>query len=127
MCGEAKSGAEALALALQLRPDVVILDINMPGMSGLDALKAIRERLPATQVVVLTLHYSADLVREIMQCGRARICDEVGRGSRVGGSDRGSGGGEIIFYAGGADWRRRRFRRRRMRLAWRELGTLTVA
>jgi DNA-binding NarL/FixJ family response regulator len=67
--GEAKSGAEALVLAIQLRPDVVILDINMPGMSGLDALKAIRERLPATRVVVLTLHYSAELVREIKRVG----------------------------------------------------------
>ena len=69
VCGEAKSGAEALALTVQLLPDVVILDINMPGMSGLDALKAIRERLPATRVVVLTLHYSAELVREIKRVG----------------------------------------------------------
>jgi len=69
VCGEAKSGAEALALTVQLHPDVVILDINMPGMSGLDALKAIRERLPATRAVVLTLHYSAELVREIKRAG----------------------------------------------------------
>jgi DNA-binding NarL/FixJ family response regulator len=69
VCGEAKSGAEALALTVQLLPDVVILDINMPGMSGLDALKAIRERLPATRAVVLTLHYSAELVREIKRVG----------------------------------------------------------
>src|SRR5580698_4443639 len=67
--GEAKSGAEALALALQLQPDVVLLDINMPGMNGLDALKAIRERLPATRAVTLTLDYSAELVREIKRCG----------------------------------------------------------
>ena len=67
--GEAKSGAEALALAIQLQPDIVILDINMPGMSGLDALKAIRERLPATRAVVLTLHYSVELVREIKRVG----------------------------------------------------------
>ncbi|HXM13677.1 MAG TPA: response regulator transcription factor [Candidatus Eremiobacteraceae bacterium] len=69
VCGEAKSGAEALALALQLQPDVVLLDINMPGMNGLDALKAIRERLPATRAVVLTLDYSLELVREIKRVG----------------------------------------------------------
>ena len=69
VAGEAKSGAEALALAIQLQPDIVILDINMPGMSGLDALKAIRERLPATRAVVLTLHYSVELVREIKRVG----------------------------------------------------------
>jgi DNA-binding NarL/FixJ family response regulator len=67
--GEAKSGAEALALALQLQPDVVLLDINMPGMNGLDALKGIRERLPATRAVVLTLDYSKELVREIKRVG----------------------------------------------------------
>lgn len=67
--GEAKSGAEALALAFQLRPDVVVLDINMPGMSGLDALKAIRDRLPTTRAVVLTLHYSPGLVGEIKRIG----------------------------------------------------------
>ncbi len=67
--GEAKSGAEALAMALQLQPDIVLLDINMPGMNGLDALKAIRERLPTTRAVVLTLHYSIDLVREIKRVG----------------------------------------------------------
>lgn len=69
VCGEAKSGAEALALALQLRPHIVILDLNMPGMSGIDALRAIREGLPETQVVVLTLHFSEHLVREIVKAG----------------------------------------------------------
>jgi len=67
--GEAKSGGEALALTIQLEPDVVILDINMPGMNGLDALKAIRERLPATRAVVLTLHASQELVHQIKRFG----------------------------------------------------------
>jgi DNA-binding NarL/FixJ family response regulator len=67
--GEARSGAEALALAIQLQPDVVVLDINMPEMSGLEALKAIRERMPATRAVVLTLHYSVELVQEIRRIG----------------------------------------------------------
>ena len=67
--GEAASGAEALALALQLQPDIAVLDINMPGMSGLDALKAIRERLPATRVVILTLHYSTQWIQEIRRAG----------------------------------------------------------
>jgi two-component system response regulator NreC len=67
--GEAASGAEALALALQLQPDVAVLDINMPGMSGLDALKAIKERLPATRVVILTLHYSMEWMQEIRRAG----------------------------------------------------------
>jgi DNA-binding NarL/FixJ family response regulator len=69
VCGEAKSGAEALALAVQLRPEIIILDLNMPGMNGFDALKAIRQRVPETGVVVLTLHFSNQLVREIIRAG----------------------------------------------------------
>jgi DNA-binding NarL/FixJ family response regulator len=67
--GEASSGVETLALAIQLQPDVAVLDINMPGMSGLDALKAIRERIPATRVVILTLHYSVEWMQEIRRAG----------------------------------------------------------
>jgi DNA-binding NarL/FixJ family response regulator len=67
--GEAKSGAEALAQAIQLQPDIVVLDIHMPGMSGLDALKAIRERVPATRALILTLHYSTELIKEIRRSG----------------------------------------------------------
>ena len=67
--GEAASGADALALALQLQPDVVVLDINMPGMNGLDALKAIKERMPATRAVILTLHYSMEWMQEIRRAG----------------------------------------------------------
>jgi DNA-binding NarL/FixJ family response regulator len=69
VCGEAKSGAEALELANQLCPDVVVMDLNMPGMSGLDALRAIKGRWPEVGVVILTLHFSEPLVREIIKSG----------------------------------------------------------
>jgi DNA-binding NarL/FixJ family response regulator len=69
VCGEAKSGTEALALANQLRPDIVVMDLNMPGMTGLEALRAIKDRLPYTGIVVLTLHFSEGLVREIFKAG----------------------------------------------------------
>ena len=97
--GEATSGAEALALALQLQPDVAVLDINMPGMSGLDALKAIRERLPATRVVILTLHYSHGMDAGDSPRWRQGLCDEVGRRSRFGGRSRGRRGGKNLLYA----------------------------
>jgi DNA-binding NarL/FixJ family response regulator len=69
VCAEAKSGEEALALANQLRPDVVVMDLSMPGMSGLDALRAIKSRWPDIGVVILTLHFSKPLVREIIKAG----------------------------------------------------------
>jgi DNA-binding NarL/FixJ family response regulator len=69
VCAEAKSGEEALALANQLRPDIVVMDLSMPGMSGLDALRAIRSSLPNAGIVILTLHFSVQLVREIVKLG----------------------------------------------------------
>jgi len=52
--GEAADGAEAVELAVALRPDVLLLDLNMPGQDGLQAIKAVRERAPRTRIVVLT-------------------------------------------------------------------------
>jgi DNA-binding NarL/FixJ family response regulator len=58
-----------LALANQLRPDIVVMDLTMPGMTGLEALRTIKNRLPHTGIVVLTPHFSETLVREIFKAG----------------------------------------------------------
>lgn len=54
--GEAADGVEALRLTGELKPDVVITDINMPQMDGLDLARAVREKFPATAVIILTMH-----------------------------------------------------------------------
>src|ERR1035438_2305166 len=69
VCAEATCGEEAVALANQLRPDVVVMDLSMPGMSGLDALRAIKSRLPTAGIVILTLHVSDQLVHQIIKLG----------------------------------------------------------
>jgi two-component system nitrate/nitrite response regulator NarL len=61
---EAASGAEALALAETHRPDVALLDISMPGGSGLQVTAALRERLPATRVLILSMYDNAEYVLE---------------------------------------------------------------
>ena len=64
--GEAKDGAEALALDAQLLPDVLLMDLRMPGMDGVAAIEAIREKRPLANILVLTTYDSdADIVRAI--------------------------------------------------------------
>jgi DNA-binding NarL/FixJ family response regulator len=67
--GETKTGREAISEAERLKPAVVILDTSMPGLNGLDAAKLIRKALPQTEVLLLSMHYSDQLIREILEAG----------------------------------------------------------
>jgi DNA-binding NarL/FixJ family response regulator len=69
ICGEAKTGREAVDLAVEKQPDVVVMDIEMPELNGLEAAREIRKRLPKTEVVILSLHLSDELAYEIVQAG----------------------------------------------------------
>lgn len=69
VCAEAATGREAVALAVQHRPDVVVMDITMPELNGLDATRKIRKMLPETEVLVLSFHYSDQLVRDVVGAG----------------------------------------------------------
>jgi pilus assembly protein CpaE len=67
--GAARSGREAIDLAMQLKPDVVIMDINMPDMDGITATEAIRRKVPFTQVVILSVQSDASYMRRAMLAG----------------------------------------------------------
>jgi DNA-binding NarL/FixJ family response regulator len=67
--GEAANGAEALEKARKLRPDIVILDIVMPKVDGLEATRQIRSSLPNTKIIVLTMHESDQMVRRVFEAG----------------------------------------------------------
>jgi DNA-binding NarL/FixJ family response regulator len=69
VCAEASTGRDAVALVEQHRPDIVVMDISMPGLNGLEATRKIRKVLPKTQVVILSIHYSDQLVREVLDSG----------------------------------------------------------
>jgi DNA-binding NarL/FixJ family response regulator len=67
--GEAVNGAEALEKANKLRPNLVILDIAMPKLDGLEATRQIRSSLPDTKIIVLTMHESEQMVRRVFEAG----------------------------------------------------------
>jgi DNA-binding NarL/FixJ family response regulator len=67
--GEAVNGREAVEKANKLKPDVAILDISMPDLDGLQATQRIREAVPTTEVVILTMHESDQMVRRVLDAG----------------------------------------------------------
>src|ERR1700734_3810722 len=69
ICGEATTGAEAVAKAEQLQPDIAILDITMPELNGIDAARRIKKSSPKTEILVLSVHHSDQLIRNILDAG----------------------------------------------------------
>lgn len=69
--GEASSGSEALSAVATLQPDVVIMDVAMPGMNGIEATRRIRETNPTTAVLALTMHEDEQYFFEMLNAGAA--------------------------------------------------------
>jgi len=69
ICGEAENGRQAVELAKQLRPDLVVLDLTMPELNGLDATRKIRDALPDVHVLIQTMHDSEALAQEVLAAG----------------------------------------------------------
>jgi DNA-binding NarL/FixJ family response regulator len=69
VCGEAKTGREAVTKAEALQPDIVIMDIGMPDLNGVEAARRIRKASANTEILILSMHYSDQLIREIVDAG----------------------------------------------------------
>ncbi len=69
VCGEACDGRQAVQMAAKLRPDIVIIDIGMPQLNGLDATRQIVHMDPNVKVLILTMHESEQIVREVLAAG----------------------------------------------------------
>lgn len=87
--GEGGTAAQAIALASDLQPDVLVLDISMPGGSGLHAVPEILERVPATRILMLSVHDDSEYILESVRAGAHGYCrkdsdpDELRRAIRT--------------------------------------------
>ena len=69
VCAEASNGREAVEKAAQFKPDVAVIDIGMPELNGLEATRQIVAMHPQTEVLILTMHQSEEVVREVLHVG----------------------------------------------------------
>ncbi len=81
--GEAANGREAVEVSRKLRPDLVLMDVRMPEMDGLAATRAIKEELPETSVVMVTMHESPDYLLEAIKAGAAGYILKDAAGDRL--------------------------------------------
>lgn len=83
VCGEATTGNEAVALALKLKPDVVVLDIAMPELNGLEATRQIKRLMPETEVLILTGATTEQLVHEVFGSGARSYIYKTDAGTQL--------------------------------------------
>ena len=96
--GEATDGAAAVARALELRPDVVVMDITMEGMSGLAATREIKKHLPQAKVLVLTIHNSVEYLRQALVAGASGYVLKQAADTELAVAVRAVQRGEVFLY-----------------------------
>ena len=84
--GEAGDGREALEACRALSPDVVLMDVRMPGMDGLEATRAIKAEMPRVSVVMVTMHENPDYLLEAVRAGAAGYVLKDSSGERIAGA-----------------------------------------
>jgi two-component system response regulator NreC len=77
ICGEANDGRQAVMKAIDLNPDMIILDYSMPGMDGLHVAQEIYKALPSTLILICTLFPSRELEREAMKYGVRHVISKA--------------------------------------------------
>ena len=83
VCGEAENGQEAIQKVLELQPDLVILDWNMPVMNGFEAAKAIRSLAPQTKILVFSLHTEKTIKDQALAAGAHAFLHKTSKGDEI--------------------------------------------
>ncbi len=81
--GEAEDGRQAVSLVMETRPDVVVMDIAMKGLNGLEATRQIRRRFPETKVIVLSMHMVESYVQHALEAGASAYLLKSAAGSEL--------------------------------------------
>ena len=97
--GEASDGVEAVETAIRLRPDVVLMDLTMPRLNGIAAIRRIREAETGPQVIVLSMHASAEHIRQAFQAGARGYLAKVATSEDVAEAIRRVHRGEVFLSA----------------------------
>jgi two-component system response regulator NreC len=69
VCGEARDGSEALQKARELRPDLILLDVSMPSMNGLEVARLLRQELPESKILVVSQHDPIHMLPSVVEAG----------------------------------------------------------
>jgi two-component system response regulator NreC len=96
--GEALNGAEVVTLAESLRPDVILMDIAMPGMNGLEATRHLKSRFPDVRILVLTMHRSDDYFLEMLKAGASGYVLKAAETNELIGAIRAVARGEVFLH-----------------------------
>jgi DNA-binding NarL/FixJ family response regulator len=95
--GQAANGLQAVQLAEQLRPNVLLMDLAMPGMDGLEATRRVREVSPGTAILALTVHDEEAYVMAMLEAGASGYVTKAARGRELIDAVRAVASGETVF------------------------------
>jgi DNA-binding NarL/FixJ family response regulator len=77
LCGEASSSQEAIERTSELHPDLVLLDVSMPGESGLETTRVLKQRFPRTAILIITQHDPRQVLRRALELGASGCVDKA--------------------------------------------------